>query len=382
MTPKVRAGAKRITTASGRVDVEPDKRREEAASCIVAHRDRDPIRRIPRVRGVGTIRSAGMLVRLHKTVGVKVGGLQVGGGAPVVVQSMTMTDTADARATADQCIELATAGSEMVRVTVNLPEAAAAVPDQQRMLDAGCGVLSSAISTTTGTSCSRSFRNVPARSINTASIPETSSGAAPRRAIRDDLQSRWGQPQAGAHRRQWRLLNRSSSSRRCGEHRPTWTNLEEIINDCMVVSAIESTALAVESGLRKDRDHHFVQDVAARDLIAVYRERHAAPINRCTWLDRSRHGREGLVWSSAAMGVLLNEGIGDTVRVSLTPRPGGDRREEVYAACELLQALGLRSFSPSVTACPAAAARRAAPFRNWPNGSRTTSAKMPDWKTA
>ena len=121
----------------------------------------------------------------------------------------------------------------------------------------------------------------------------------------------------------------------------------------MVLSAIESTALAIESGLRKDQIIISCKTSRPRDLIAVYRalaraDRSAAAPRP----HRSRHGTKGLVWSAAAMGVLLDEGIGDTIRVSLTPRPGGDRREEVYAACELLQALGLRSFSPSVTACP------------------------------
>jgi 4-hydroxy-3-methylbut-2-en-1-yl diphosphate synthase IspG/GcpE len=118
-----------------------------------------------------------------------------------------------------------------------------------------------------------------------------------------------------------------------------------------------------------------VQGLAPRDLIAIYRElarQTEQPLH--LGLTEAGMGTKGLVWSASAMGVLLAEGIGDTIRVSLTPRPGGDRREEVYAACELLQALGLRSFSPSVTACPAAAARRARRSRSWPNGRRTTSA--------
>src|SRR6202030_2151707 len=127
----------------------------------------------------------------------------------------------------------------------------------------------------------------------------------------------------------------------------------EVINECMVISAVESTALAIESGLRKDQIIISCKTSRPRDLIAVYRalaRETEQPLH--LGLTEAGMGTKGLVWSSAAMGVLLNEGIGDTVRVSLTPRPGGDRREEVYAACELLQALGLRSFSPSVTACP------------------------------
>ena len=128
---------------------------------------------------------------------------------------------------------------------------------------------------------------------------------------------------------------------------------EEIINECMVLSALQSTELALESGLRKDQIIISCKTSRPRDLIAVYRDlarKTDQPLH--LGLTEAGMGTKGLVWSASAMGVLLNEGIGDTIRVSLTPRPGGDRREEVYAACELLQALGLRSFAPSVTACP------------------------------
>ena len=118
---------------------------------------------------------------------------------------------------------------------------------------------------------------------------------------------------------------------------------EEIINECMVLSALQSTELALESGLRKDQIIISCKTSRPRDLISVYRElarRTDQPLH--LGLTEAGMGTKGIVWSSAAMGVLLNEGIGDTIRVSLTPRPGGDRREEVYAACELLQALGIR----------------------------------------
>ena len=121
----------------------------------------------------------------------------------------------------------------------------------------------------------------------------------------------------------------------------------------MVISAIESTALALETGLRKDQIIISCKVSRPRDLIAIYRDlarKTDQPLH--LGLTEAGMGMKGLVWSASAMGILLNEGIGDTIRVSLTPRPGGDRREEVYAACELLQSLGLRSFAPSVTACP------------------------------
>src|SRR4029453_16768691 len=128
---------------------------------------------------------------------------------------------------------------------------------------------------------------------------------------------------------------------------------EEIINECMVLSAVQSTELALDSGLRKDQIIISCKTSRPRDLIAVYRDlarKTDQPLH--LGLTEAGMGIKGLIWSASAMGVLLNEGIGDTIRVSLTPRPGGDRREEVYAACELLQSLGLRAFSPSVTACP------------------------------
>jgi (E)-4-hydroxy-3-methylbut-2-enyl-diphosphate synthase len=128
---------------------------------------------------------------------------------------------------------------------------------------------------------------------------------------------------------------------------------EQIINECMVLSALESTALAMEAGLRPDQIIISCKVSTPRDLIAIYRDL-ASKTNQPLHLGLTEAGMglKGQVWSAAAMGVLLEQGIGDTIRVSLTPRPGGDRRDEVYAACELLQALGLRAFAPSITACP------------------------------
>ena len=159
---------------------------------------------------------------------------------------------------------------------------------------------------------------------------------------------------------------------------------EEIINECMVLSAIESTALAIESGLRKDQIIISCKTSRPRDLIAVYRalaRQTDQPLH--LGLTEAGMGMKGLVWSASAMGVLLNEGIGDTIRVSLTPRPGGDRREEVYAACELLQALGLRSFSPSVTACPGCGRTTSSTFQELAERIQDyVREKMPEWKTA
>jgi (E)-4-hydroxy-3-methylbut-2-enyl-diphosphate synthase len=158
---------------------------------------------------------------------------------------------------------------------------------------------------------------------------------------------------------------------------------EDIINECMVVSALQSTELALESGLRKDQIIISCKTSRPRDLIAVYRD-----LSRKTdqplhlGLTEAGMGMKGLVWSSAAMGVLLNEGIGDTIRVSLTPKPGGDRREEVYAACEMLQALGIRAFSPSVTACPGCGRTTSSTFQELAERTQDyIRERMPEWKT-
>src|SRR2546422_1134536 len=296
-------------------------------------------------------------VRLHKTVGVRVGHLQVGGGAPIVVQSMTMTDTADAAATAQQCIELAEAGSELVRVTVNLPEAAAGVPEiKQRMLDAGCNApligdfhYNGHLLLTKYPACARAldkYRINPGN-VGTGRRRDEQFATICRIAIDNNRPVRIGVNGGSLNQELVVAKMQENTDRNLGR------TSEEIINACMVLSAVESTALAIESGLRKDQIIISCKTSRPRDLIAVYRalaRQTDQPLH--LGLTEAGMGTKGLVWSAAAMGVLLNEGIGDTIRVSLTPRPGRDRREEVDAACELLQALGLRSFSPSVTACP------------------------------
>jgi (E)-4-hydroxy-3-methylbut-2-enyl-diphosphate synthase len=328
-----------------------------------------------------------MLVRLHKTVGVKVGGLQVGGGAPVVVQSMTMTDTADVRATAEQCIELATAGSEMVRVTVNVPAAAAAVPEiKQRMLDAGCTApligdfhYNGHILLTKYVECAGAldkYRINPGN-VGTGRRRDEQFATICKVAVDHNKPVRIGVNGGSLNQELVLAKMQENTDRDLGR------TSEEIINECMVLSAIESTALAIESGLRRDQIIISCKTSRPRDLIAVYRElarRTDQPLH--LGLTEAGMGVKGLVWSSAAMGVLLNDGIGDTVRVSLTPRPGGDRREEVYAACELLQALGLRSFSPSVTACPGCGRTTSSTFQELAERIQEyIRVKMPEWKT-
>jgi len=322
----------------------------------------------------------------HKTIGVKVGGVQVGGGAPIVVQAMTNTDTADAAATAKQCLELAQAGSEMVRVTVNVPEAAAAVPEiKKRMLDAGCDApligdfhYNGHVLLTKYPDCAHALDKYR---INPGNV-----GHGQRRdeqfatickVARDN-----GKPvRIGVN---GGSLNQELVMRKMQEN--TDQNLgrtsEEILNDCMVLSALESTDLALECGLRPDQIIISCKVSRPADLVSIYRElarRTGQPLH--LGLTEAGLGAKGLVWSSVSMGILLAEGIGDTIRVSLTPRPGGDRREEVYAACEILQSLGLRSFAPSVTACPGCGRTTSTTFQQLAERIQTyLREKMPEWK--
>ena len=327
------------------------------------------------------------LIRVHRTVAVRVGAVQVGGGAPIVVQSMTMTDTADAAATARQCIELAEAGSEMVRVTVNLPQAAEAVPEiKRRMLDAGVAApligdfhYNGHLLLTRYPACAKALDKYR---INPGNV-----GTGRRR----DEQFSTICSVARDHGKPVRIgvnggsLNQELVVAKMQENtdRDLGLTSEEIINECMVLSAVQSTELALDSGLRKDQIIISCKTSRPRDLISVYRElsrRTDQPLH--LGLTEAGMGMKGLVWSSASMAILLNEGIGDTIRMSLTPRPGGDRREEVYAACELLQALGLRSFSPSVTACPGCGRTTSSTFQELAERTQEyIRERMPEWKT-
>ena len=322
-----------------------------------------------------------------KTYGVKVGHVQVGGGAPIVVQSMTNTDTADVASTLRQTLDLAEAGSEIVRWTVNVPEAAAAVPEiKQRLLDAGCNVpiigdfhYNGHVLLTKYPACAAALDKYR---INPGNV-----GAGQRR----DEQFSTICKVAVDHGKPVRIgvnggsLNQELVMRKMQEN--TDRNLskesEEIINECMVLSALESTELALETGLRRDQIIISCKTSRPRDLITVYRDlasRTQQPLH--LGLTEAGMGMKGLVWSSASLGVLLENGIGDTIRISLTPRPGGDRREEVYACCELLQALGLRSFAPSVTACPGCGRTTSTTFQELAERTQEyIRDMMPTWKT-
>jgi (E)-4-hydroxy-3-methylbut-2-enyl-diphosphate synthase len=323
----------------------------------------------------------------RKTYGVNVGHVRVGGGAPIVVQSMTNTDTADAAGTAQQCLELAEAGSEIVRVTVNVPEAAAAVPEiKKRLLAAGCKVPIIGDFHYNGHVLLTKFRDC-AVALDKYRINPGNVGTGQRRdeqfstickIARDN-----GKPvRIGVN---GGSLNQELVMRKMQENtdKDLGKESEEIINDCMVLSALQSTELALESGLRHDQIIISCKTSRPRDLITVYRDLSAKteqPLH--LGLTEAGMGMKGQIWSAASLGVLLYEGIGDTIRISLTPRPGGDRREEVYAACELLQALGLRSFSPSVTACPGCGRTTSSTFQELAERIQNyIRDMMPIWKT-
>jgi len=327
------------------------------------------------------------MTRDNPTVEVRIGDVRVGGGAPVAVQSMTLTDTADAAATAAQCIELVDAGSELVRITVNQPAAAAAVPQiKQRLLDAGCTApligdfhYNGHLLLTQFPACAATLDKYR---INPGNV-----GTGRRR---DEQFSTICQV-ARDHGKPVRIgvnggsLNQELVMAKMQENtdRQLGRSSNDIVNECMVISALESTALALDAGLTTHQIVISCKVSRPHDLIAVYRQlaqQTDQPLH--LGLTEAGMGIKGLIWSASAMGILLNEGIGDTIRISLTPRPGGDRRDEVYAACELLQAMGLRSFAPSVTACPGCGRTTSSTFQELAERIQNyVRAQMPEWKT-
>ncbi len=328
-----------------------------------------------------------MTTPLRKTThAVRVGDVTIGGGAPVVVQSMANTDTADAESTARQCLELARAGSELVRVTVNVAEAAAAVPEiKRRLLDAGCTApligdfhYNGHLLLTASPACAEALDKYRINPGNVGFGRKRDEQFSTIVAIARDR----GKPvrigvNGGSLDQELVVAKMQENT-----DRELGRSSEEILNECMVLSALQSTELALEQGLREDQIIISCKVSRPPDLIAVYRElarRTPQPLH--LGLTEAGMGTKGLVWSSTAMGVLLAEGIGDTIRVSLTPRPGGDRREEVYAACEILQSLGLRSFAPSVTACPGCGRTTSTTFQRLAERvEEHVRARMPEWK--
>lgn len=320
------------------------------------------------------------------TVGVMVGSVQVGGGAPVVVQSMTNTETADAAATAAQVVDLAEAGSELVRITVNTAEAARAVPEiEGRVREAGSAVPLIGDFHYNG---HKLLSEDPqcAKALDKYRINPGNVGAGKKRDIQFsticEIAADHGKPvrigvNAGS-------LNQELVMQRMRENteRDLGKDAGTILNECMVISALVSAELALRSGLRDDQIIISCKTSRPLHLVSIYRElarktRHPLHLG----LTEAGMGMRGVVWSAAPMAVLLAEGIGDTVRVSLTPKPGGDRREEVYAACELLQSMGLRTFAPTITACPGCGRTTSATFQELAEEIQEyVRARLPEWK--
>ena len=291
------------------------------------------------------------------TIAVKIGDVQVGGGAPIVVQSMSNTDTADVEATTQQTLELWEAGSELVRITVNNNAAAKAVPEIRKRLDAaGCDVPLIGDFHYNGHQLLTNYPDC-AQALAKYRINPGNVGSGQRRdeqfsticevAVDNNKPVRIG-VNAGS-------LDQDLVMAKMQENTDNDLGLdsEEILSECMVISALQSTELALECGLRPDQIIISCKISRPMNLIGLYRDL-ASKTNQPLHLGLTEAGMgmKGSIWSATSMGILLFDGIGDTIRVSLTPKPDGDRREEVYAAQEILQSLGLRAFAPSVTACP------------------------------
>ncbi len=317
---------------------------------------------------------------------VRIGSVAIGGGAPVVVQSMTNTDTADVAGTAKQVSELARAGSELVRVTVNTPEAAAAVPRIRERLDMmGCSVPLIGDFHYNGhqllagePACAEAlakYRINPGnvgfghkRDAQFAAIVETA--ARLRKAVR-----------IGAN---WGSLDQAMVARLMDENhaRAEPWDAGRVAREALIRSALDSAARAIELGLPADAIVVSCKVSGVQELIAVYRELasrsdHALHLG----LTEAGMGSKGIVASSAALAVLLGEGIGDTIRISLTPEPGESRTREVIVAQELLQTMGLRAFTPMVTACPGCGRTTSTLFQELAQAVQEhVRARMPEWR--
>jgi (E)-4-hydroxy-3-methylbut-2-enyl-diphosphate synthase len=288
---------------------------------------------------------------------VSVGGVLIGGGAPIVVQSMTNTDTADAAATAQQVAALARAGSELVRITVNTPEAAAQVARVRERLDAaGCRVPLVGDFHYNGHKLLTRYPDC-ARALAKYRINPGNVGKGAKRdeqfATLIECALRHAKPvRIGVN---WGSLDAELLARMMDENAASKNPLDssEVMREAVITSALESARQAEAMGLAPERIVISCKMSQVQDLIAVYRSLAA----RCDYalhlgLTEAGMGSKGIVASTAALAVLLQEGIGDTIRVSLTPEPGGDRTREVRVAQEILQTMGLRAFSPMVSACP------------------------------
>jgi (E)-4-hydroxy-3-methylbut-2-enyl-diphosphate synthase len=322
------------------------------------------------------------------TRAVRVGDVLVGGGAPIVVQSMTNTDTADVHATARQVEALARAGSELVRITVDTPEAAAQVPRIRERLDAlGCRVPLVGDFHYNGHKLLTQYPDC-ASALAKYRINPGNVGKGARRdeqfATMIECALRHGKPvRIGVN---WGSLDPALLARLMDENarKESPLNSVEVMRDAVIRSALDSAKQAEDWGLPAERIVLSCKMSQVQDLIAVYRDLSA----RCDYalhlgLTEAGMGSKGIVASAAAMAVLLQEGIGDTIRVSLTPEPGGDRTREVHVAQELLQSMGLRAFSPMVSACPGCGRTTSTVFQELAQEIETyLKRQMPLWREA
>ena len=320
------------------------------------------------------------------TRSVLIGKLRVGGDAPVVVQSMTNTDTVDALKTAIQCAELARAGSELVRITVNTPEAAAAVPRIREQLDKmGVDVPLIGDFHYNG---HRLLNDYPecAQILAKYRINPGNVGHGKKRdeqfAQMIEIACRYDKPvRIGVN---WGSLDQDLLARIMDGNARRAEPLDAVgvMREAMVTSALESAAKAEELGLPGDRIILSCKVSGVQDLVAIYRElsrRSDYPLH--LGLTEAGMGSKGIVASTAAMAVLLQEGIGDTIRVSLTPEPGGARTQEVVVAQEMLQTMGLRAFTPMVAACPGCGRTTSTFFQELAQTIQNhVRAKMPAWR--
>src|SRR5882724_5275210 len=325
-------------------------------------------------------------IQRRRSVTGSIGGVKVGSDAPVVVQSMTNTDTADIPSTVKQVAALAKAGSELVRVTVNNEDAAAALPHIVEQLDKrGVHVPIIGDFHYNGHILLKKY---PACAVSLAKYRINPGNVGIGR--KDDSNFRTMVEVAVENQKpvrigvNWGSLDQSLLTRMMDENSrlPEPLDAREVTMEAMVVSALNSATLAEKYGLRPDQIILSAKVSGVQDLIDVYRSLAA----RCSYplhlgLTEAGMGAKGIVASSAALGVLLQEGIGDTIRVSLTPAPGGDRTEEVRVGQQILQSLGIRSFTPQVTACPGCGRTTSTFFQEMAQQIQTyLRDQMPVWK--
>jgi len=327
-----------------------------------------------------------MAILRKKSMPVRVGKIQVGGGAPIVVQSMTNTDSEDALATAAQVAALAEAGSELVRITVNTHAAARAVPEIiRRLADMGVDVpvigdfhYNGHLLLSQYPECARDLAKYRINPGNVGSGKHHDENF--RRmievAIENDKPVRIGV--------NWGSLDQALLARLMDQNRqsPTPRSARDIMIDAMAASALESARMAEDFGLGSDHIILSAKVSGVQDLICVYRLLAArGEYALHLGLTEAGMGAKGIVASTGAMAILLQEGIGDTIRVSLTPAPGGDRTEEVRVAQQILQSLEIRSFTPQVTACPGCGRTTSTFFQEMADQIETyLRTQMPVWQ--